>query len=618
MLFGCSVMLFSCDDPNDVDPPAGDTTDDDEGKDDEDIVDPPSSGGAQSTIIVPEYKDYGRGTQDFNALSYERPAVDELCREFEMITEAINANEISLDEQIGMIKALEDDYASCKTMYAMAEIFTYRDSSVERWSNEFEYMSTAMPSLSKAIEDMYVAAAQSVHAEQFEEKYFGPGLKDKYADGGKYTDDVVELLEEEAGYVSDYYALSTDTIEITYAGQTGTLDQMIEAAAKAYREGSSLYESLVSIYNEKYYAAYAEKSAEIYVSLLKTRRQIADAMEYSSYIEVAYEDRGYDYSASKAEAFLEDISNYIIPVYAQLNKTVFQPYFTNYRTPAVGREKLLNALYTVYKSKDAGLSDAYSYMLQHGLYDVKPASKNRYEGAFTTYLYSNNSPYLFVSMTEYVSDYSTLAHEFGHFYDNFVNSKANPSLELAEVSSQALELMTMEMLKGEISDAAYNYLRYLSYSSALEVLMYQGFYALFEHMAYSLSYAEISYSSVEELVADASEAMFDHRGNNTMRHVMIPHIIISPMYVQSYCTSVIPALEIYFMEVEDAGGGLEVYKALVNRTGSPSSAFVYNLSRVGLGSPFDEGAVKDIANKMYYHIYGKNYFTDAEDDSNAA
>ena len=82
---------------------------------------------------------------------------------------------------------------------------------------------------------------------------------------------------------------------------------------------------------------------------------------------------------------------------------------------------MINDLYSVYRDIDPELLDVYSYMLQHGLYDIADESANRFSGAFTTYIYSNNSPFIFMSAEGKIVDYMTLAHEVGHFYDGYVN-----------------------------------------------------------------------------------------------------------------------------------------------------------------------------------------------------
>jgi hypothetical protein len=104
-------------------------------------------------------------------------------------------------------------------------------------------------------------------------------------------------------------------------------------------------------------------------------------------------------------------------------------------------------------------------------------------------------------------------------------------------------------------------------SSALRVLAYQGLYAKFEELAYAIPYDEISKESLDKAVKDAADFFgFNTNVINGVDKVFIPHIFIYPFYVQSYCTSIIPALEIYFMEGEKEGSGLDAYKKMIDST----------------------------------------------------
>ena len=92
---------------------------------------------------------------------------------------------------------------------------------------------------------------------------------------------------------------------------------------------------------------------------------------------------------------------------------------------------------------------------------------------------------------------------------------------------------------------------------------------------------------------------------------MIPHTILYPHYVQSYCTSVIPALEILFLEIEEERG-FEVYLDLVRR--EENLTFTELLTEAGLSSPFEKGVLKEIVDEMHYYVLGTHYFKECDDD----
>lgn len=580
------------------------------------------------TIVVPEYKDYGRGSVNFSEITYSRPDLNAIISAFNNATDIVTANEVSVNYQINAIKALEAGYSTAESMYALTEIYAHRDSSVEFWQKEFEYVSTNYPAFTKSVEDLIVACAKSEHRSTFESDYYGYSLE-KYANGGIYTDELVSLLESEAKKEAEYASLSTATIEIEYKSVggfelTGTVDEVYAQAAEKYGADSAEYKNATLIINNLYAQRLLALSKPIYVDLLKIRRLIADELGYSSYISFAYRNMGYEYTEQEMLTLLDSIGKYISPVAETLNAVTFSTYFQKNNQPRVNEIIMINNLYSVYGKVDGDFKDAYSYMIQHGLFDIAPQAANRYSGAFTTYIDSNASPFVFMSTSGFLKDYMSLSHEFGHFYDAYVNNGNDSSLDLAEVSSQGLEYLTLLSLRNKLKSSEYEYLEYLSiYETLNSTLLEQSFYAKFEHMAYRLSYDEIDERKLNEIAREAFADVFGRElemGTNAFSYVLIPHTILYPCYVESYVSSAIPALEIFFMEsyrTGNTGAGLEVYKTLVNRDAEKVS-FKESLANASLSSPFDPQTVKNVSDNIYYHISGKHYYTESNNEIGAA
>ena len=586
------------------------------------------TGPAAPTIVVPEYKDYGRGSLNFNEVAYSRPDLEAVIAAFNSVTETVKANEIPLNDQIGAIRSLEAAYERTESMYTLAEIYLRKDMSAEFWQTEFAYVSTNYPAFSQAVEALLVACAASVHKSAFETDYFGYSL-DEYLDGIDYTDALVALLEREAELEAEYTALSTANVRVSYtsvAGFTweGTADEVYAMAEEKYGKDTQEYKNVALAITNLYNQRVTQLSAPIYTELIKIRRLIADELECDSYLELAYKNNGYDYSYAQMEDLLDSIGRYIAPVAESLNSRVFSTYFQKNNQPRLDEISLINTMYGVYSKGDPDHSDAYSYMLQHGLYDVSASKSNRYEGAFTAYIDSNNSPYVFMTTSGFLKDYLTLAHEFGHFYDGFVNNGETASLDLAEISSQGMEYLSLLRLKYKLKSTDYEYLEYRSmYDTLNTTLLEQSFYAEFEHLAYRLEYDEITDKKLKEIAAEAFKNVFGEdltSSVNAYNYVLIPHTILYPCYVESYVVSAIPSLEIFFKEsyrTGKTGAGLAIYKELVARDNSEVS-LEDALSSVGLSSPFNQQTVKEIANSIHYQISGKDYYTDTDSSIDAA
>ena len=580
------------------------------------------------TIVVPEYKDYGRGTVDFNTLIYSRPNIQAVIDAFEAVSATVKENTKSLDEQIADITALEEPLANVDTMYSLSLIYNNKDTSIEYWQDEYEYISTNYPRLTQTVENLLVECARSEHKAAFEEKYFGYSL-DEYVDGGIYSDAVVELMAEEARLEAEYSSISTANVEITYNGTgagmswSGTVDEVMAMAREYFKDNDASYERCLLAIDLLYEKARADIEAPLFVELIKVRRLIANELGYASYSQLAYENMGYDYTPDQMMTLLREVGQYVAPVASDLEYTVFQSYFLTNVQPRVNSVNVINTLYEVYSRLGGDYKDAYSYMLQHGLYDISDGAANRYHGAFTAYLTTNESPYLFMTSSGFIRDYTTIAHEFGHFLDGYINYGEDDSLARSEISSQALELLTVTKLKNTIPARDLEYLEYYTLFSFLNTtLLTQSFYAAFEHMAYSLEYDEITEARLEKIVQDAFKLVYgeDMEIDGDLSYVTLTHTFLYPFYVESYVTAGFVSLDIFFAEVYSEAGkndGFAIYEALMRRDGVELD-FAERLHLAGLDSPFDYGKVKEISDNIYFKIVGKHYYKSPDQDIGAA
>ena len=241
---------------------------------------------------------------------------------------------------------------------------------------------------------------------------------------------------------------------------------------------------------------------------------------------------------------------------------------------------------------NADFADIYAYMLQHGLYDAELYDENRYTGAFTTYLDKYEAPFIFMTANGDATDYSTLMHEFGHFMDAYIADGFGSDLDRAEIFSQALALLSTSYMDDKLSESDIQYLLYDQLFSALDTLIIQGFYARVEQLVYDIPSESLSTEGA------AKEATIE---------LLIPHLFTSPLYVSSYCTAIVPALELFFMEREVAGAGVEsFYKLIVQNEGEVSLEEA--LRSVGLSSPFDPGVLRSISDKIHYLVTGSHYY----------
>lgn len=624
LLFLCANILFtvSCGQNNTENPDNTCTAHVDEIKDglcdvcgerlDENETEKPEN---EDGIKVPEYKDYLRGTKNFDDLVYSRPDINHAVTVFDSLSKMISDNTLPYGEQLQKLDEASFIYDNVKTMNALATIYNYKDTTNEFWLAEYQYISTNYPSFSQATEKLFVSAANSPHSESFANDFFGEGLSE-YKDGGIYTDELVALMEKEAELEAEYTSISTASVTVSYEGLTDTYDKILSFYKEKYGEGSVEYLRAKALCDELYERERAKLEGALLVELIKVRKEISDALGYDSYEKFAYDTLYHDYSPEKMEEFIKAVTEYVIPVYLNLSGKLFSPYIYDYEKtePVFKTDKatLINKLYDVYSEADARLCEIYSYMLQHSLYDVEEKSPNRFQGSFTTYIETNASPFLFVSLENSILDYTTMAHEFGHFADEYINNGVGASLDTLEISSQALELLTLSRLEKELDEKTYHYLLYSKLDEMLTTIIFQSFYASFEISAYKLDYEDITLENLNALVASCAKSFGLSSACNSVEYVSIPHIFLYPFYVQSYATSAVAALEIYTLEVKTSGAGFAAYNTLLTRGEDDVPSFDESLVAAGLSSPFEKSEIKNILNELHYAALGA-YFYKAHD-----
>ncbi len=521
-------------------------------------------------MLEPIDKEYDRGNMKWHEYTYVEPNFDEIGARVDATTAAIIANELPFEELAEMVLEVDDDAGHFTTAYSYCNIQVSLNNRDEYWMNEYTRVSTAYSGIVQKFEKLYIAAADSPLVDRWAEEVFGEWIRD-------------------------------------YAGQEASSDTLVALKAKE-AELEAYYESVRDT---------ASKSdlRKLYLEMTQVRRQIADEMGLENYFPVAYESMGRDYSVEETEAFLTAVGKYINVLDSEL-ESFFKSYFAqNSMSGTVSREKMLNVSYRILGNINEEYQDIFNYMILSGMYSIEKSKGGRDTGAFVTWLNEFNSPYLFVTLDGSPGKYSTIFHEFGHFVDYYINGDS-AGIDMAEISSQALEFMFASYAEGEITSKQAEYMRMAAIKSALGVFTQQCLFAAFEHEVYKLSYEELTMDALYECAKNAGQMVNYSLSLDSL--MSIPHLFLYPCYVQSYATSLTAALIIFQIEMETPGAGLEMYVDFIDRREEDEIAeeqgiltgFKYYLEEAGIPSPFEEETIKDLANFIYRFCKGKDYFTD--------
>ena len=169
------------------------------------------------------------------------------------------------------------------------------------------------------------------------------------------------------------------------------------------------------------------------------------------------------------------------------------------------------------------------------------------------------------------------------------------STDVAEVFSQALEYLTLNA--ADISAAQWQLLHRSKMNDALMTFLSQACYYDFECRVFALPDEELTAENINALFLQCNReygmATEGFEAYDSMGWFEVQHFFIAPYYMISYCVSNDLALQVYAMEQQETGAGLEKYTDMLY-----SAAYATPLAFAGdcgLTSPFAEGRVAELA-----------------------
>ena len=237
-------------------------------------------------------------------------------------------------------------------------------------------------------------------------------------------------------------------------------------------------------------------------------------------------------------------------------------------------------------------------MMKYDLCDLSK-SYNKTTMSFMTYFDDYEAPFLLISAKGTTEDVLTAVHEFGHYADGYTIFNANETIDLAEVYSQALEYLSLDMLRDVLSKKAVKNILLSKIIDSVSLYTQQASFAEFEREIYSLPEEELTEARINEISLRLSQeyGYFTESFESyySRSWIDINHFFEAPFYVISYPVSNDVALQIYGLEMEREGDGISKYLEMLEHE---TSDLLETVEEYGLRSPFDEGSVKNVADMI--------------------
>lgn len=493
---------------------------------------------------------------DFSDMVYTRPDMEEYQRLVDTLCETAKVS-TSAEQLVDLCMDVYNAYDSFYTMQVLADIRYCLDLSDSYYSAEYDYCTAQSTAVEQGLEACHMALAQSPIVDELEsEKYFGAGAFDSYQGDSFYTEELTALMDRENALISESYTVMNKLNGLDY-------------------------------YSDEYFEEGVPEMGRIFLDLVAVRQEIAAYLGLESYGEYAftmYHDR--DYTQEQAEQYLDAIQEKMVPLYRQLNGTDF---WTDAYGYGLTERECQDYLKGAVDAMGGKIRGAYRLMDQKHLYDLTP-STNKYVGSFETYITDFGVPYVFINPYGDRMDCLTFAHEFGHFVSDYYSGGASYTKDVSEFFSQGMEYLSL--CYAQEDETLMEELRQLKMADSLSTYVEQAAYAQFENEIYKIPAEELTVERVGELYREiCTEYGFDSWNWDSRDWITINHLFIAPFYVVSYVTSNDIAMQLYELELEEAGAGLELFEEFA--AGCPGQLIAFT-QEAGLESPFQQSHLEEV------------------------
>lgn len=491
------------------------------------------------------------GPTNFSDIEYTRPdiaAMDQALEDlYAKLPEAKSADEI-----MKLFYPYYNYYIDFATDYQFTFIRYSQDMKDIYWEQEYNYCLDQSTAISADYDQLLRKLGTSGHREALEaEEYFGEGFFDDFQGESVLDKEMVALMEQESDLLSRYYELSAQP----------------------------------SSYTDTYFSTTGLKMEEIFLELIALRQQIATQAGYPNYPAFAYEYYHHrDYTTLQAMTYMDGVRDKLAPLLSRLDPGAGDGLYA----PCT-QEQAFAYVQETAKAMGGTIWESFEVMSRYGVYDIAPG-ENKYPGSFEVYLYSYGLPFVFVNPQQTARDKLVFTHEFGHFCNDYVSKSTVAGTDVTEIFSQGLEYLSLcygpknlALVRGKMAES-------------LEIFITQSVYATFEHRVYGLTGEELTVENVRALYRQTAEEFgAAPAGWDCRDYVMIPHLYSSPLYIVSYVVTNDAAMQLYLLETETKGAGLEIYK---DNLATEQESLLGFLKEAGLESPFKIGHLDKIAGAL--------------------
>lgn len=275
-----------------------------------------------------------------------------------------------------------------------------------------------------------------------------------------FREDNIALLSELQTLAQKYGSIS-GAMSVEIEGETLTLQQ---AANRLKLTDRAKRKDAYEIINQRRLQSKDELD-ELFNQLIKLRHQVALNCGFSNFRDYMHQAMGrFDYSVEDCFSFHEAIETVVVPLCrkieeerkANLGYESLRPYDLAVDSlnrqplkPFEGGKELLEKSIACFEVVEPAFADNLRVMADKGFLDLE-SRLGKAPGGYNYPLAESGIPFIFMNAAGSLRDVETMVHEGGHAMHSFLsehlelNAFKNAPMEVAEVASMSMELISME------------------------------------------------------------------------------------------------------------------------------------------------------------------------------
>lgn len=545
-------------------------------------------------------------------LEYKRLTLDEITTiSEEIITNVKNAKSVcevlhAREKYVELVK----EFTTAVSLSYMRYTINTTDAF---YLTEKDYYDEITPKFQNILQEYATAMLESPFRAELEKELSPLLFKLFEVQKKSMSPDIIEEMVEENRVVTEYSKLMAG-LTFTYRGETMPLTLLRKYMQDDDRlTRREAYEVLGKRLEEE-----SEKLDTIFDKLVKIRDKMAKKLGYENFIELGYYRLGrYSYDEAMVEKFRDNVLRDIVPVVTRLKtengKRMGIHDFKLYDDavsvpggnpkPILDKDGIFKATKDMYHQMSNDTSKFIDMMMENEAFDVV-SRENKWGGGYCTNFPTFEQPFILANFNGTSADIDVMTHEAGHAFAMYMTVKNRFSVELdiggmetAETHSMSMEFLAWKYMDKFFGENTEKY-KFMHVFDALSFLPYGTIVDYFQHIVYANpemtpSQRNEEWNKLESKFRPylSTEGMSYLSKGTRWQYQM--HIFETPFYYIDYCLAQVVAFEFLLESRKDYEDAFKRYVHFLAQGGEQT--FTDLIKQAGLKSPFEEGALEEVA-----------------------